>query len=139
MAPGNDESFKRRVKEGNLNKNLFNYYKLHYTMTTERQFWIEYFVHLISLQNSLKALQVPYLFYNATSALDDNDIYHNLRQQIDTRRWIGNILKHEHTYIRQLQAAGFEYPEWSDADHYGEDGHAWWAKRLIEYIYEHNL
>ena len=134
MAPGNNESFKKRMKQGNIDKNLFNYYRMYYAMTTERQFWVEYFVHLISLQNYLKALQVPYLFYNATSTLHVDKIYHNLRQQLDTRLWVGNVHVHEDSYARQVQAAGFDYPEWSLTNHYGEDGHAWWAKRLISYI-----
>lgn len=134
MGPGNNEIFRERVKKRNIDKNLYSYYRMYYTLTTERQFWIEYFVHLISLQNYLKALQVPYLFYNATSTLHDNSIYYNLRQQIDTRHWVGNIHAYEDSYGRQVQAAGFDYPEWSLTNHYGEDGHAWWAERLISYI-----
>jgi len=137
MAPGNNDSFKKRMKQGNIDINLFNYYRMYYALTTERQFWIDYFVHLISLQNYLKALQVPYLFYNATSTLHVDNIYHNLRQQIDTRRWVGNVHAHEDSYARQVQAAGFDYPEWSLTNHYGEDGHAWWAERLISYIANH--
>ena len=34
----------------------------------------------------------------------------------------------------KLNNAGFNFPEWSKTNHYGEDGHAWWAERLISYI-----
>ena len=60
-----------------------------------------------------------------------------MRKQIDTRYWLGNIHAHEDSYGRQVQGAGFTYPEWSKTNHYGEDGHAWWAGRLIDYIANH--
>ena len=134
MAPGNNESFKKRMKQGNIDKNLFNYYRMHYAMTSERQFWEEYFVHLISLQSYFKALRVPYLFYSTANVLHEHSQYNNLLKQIDTRHWLGNPFNQKDTYHTQLNNAGFNFPEWSKTNHYGEDGHAWWAERLISYI-----
>ena len=45
-----------------------------------------------------------------------------------------NPFNQKDTYHTQLNNAGFNFPEWSKTNHYGEDGHAWWAERLISYI-----
>ena len=63
-----------QFKKGSLRRSEFEFFRHFITTTTDDQMWLDYAMHILSLQNYLKCMKIPYLFYNSVSAFSSGFI-----------------------------------------------------------------
>ena len=130
---GNAEAYAAQVKKGVLRRSEFEFFRHCVTTTTDDQMWLDYAMHILALQNYLKCMKIPYLFYNSTTAFG-HLLSDPFTRQIDTRYWIGNPGSYEEGYFKRCEGQGFNFAEPSVYNHFGEDAHQWWASVVKQEI-----
>ena len=124
----------------NLSKDVTNFYK-YWVLTYDReQADVSYLLNVITLQNYLKFWKIKYFFYSASQTpVSWEKAHYSFRIQIDNKYFPENQ-NPEACYLSVLKRAGFNYSEFAQYTHYGEDAQIFFAKYMDKMIRKvHNI